>query len=67
LSLLSDSVARAFGLQVQDDPYEVLLSRFTGMGYSRDEAAMALVIAGLDRSDNADAIGEHNPFPPEDR
>lgn len=39
------------------DPYEMLLRRYTDMGYSRDEVAMGLAIAGPDAADDADKIG----------
>lgn len=42
--------------QGPEDPYDVLLGRYTGMGYSRDEVAMALTIAGPDHSNDADKI-----------
>lgn len=44
-------------VQGPEDPYDVLLGRYTGMGYSRDEVAMALTIAGPDHSNDADKIG----------
>ena len=39
------------------DPYEMLLWRYTDMGYSREEVAMGLAIAGPDAADDADKIG----------
>ncbi|PRW57432.1 hypothetical protein C2E21_4294 [Chlorella sorokiniana] len=40
------------------DPYETLVRQFTDMGFTRDELAMGLAIAGPDAADNTDKIAE---------
>ena len=41
----------------QQDPYDTLVRRFMDMGFTRDEVAMGLAIAGPDAADDADKIG----------
>lgn len=42
--------------QQREDPYNLLLGRYTAMGFSRQEVAMGLTIVGPDQADNADKI-----------
>ena len=39
------------------DPYDLLLGRYTAMGFARDEVAMALAIVGPAASDQPEKIG----------
>lgn len=41
----------------REDPYDLLLRRYTAMGFSREEVAMALAIVGPDAQDDGDKIG----------
>ena len=43
----------------REDPYNILLKRYMDMGYSREEVAMGLVIAG-DETDNAEKVNGMN-------
>ncbi|PSC70670.1 hypothetical protein C2E20_5906 [Micractinium conductrix] len=42
----------------REDPYDVLLTRYTDMGYSRQAVALALAVVGPERSDAAEQIVE---------
>ncbi|KAI7837530.1 hypothetical protein COHA_008665 [Chlorella ohadii] len=53
-----DSGAGSSGVGAVQDPYDTLVRRFTEMGFTRDEVAMGLAIAGPDAADNPDRIAE---------
>lgn len=48
--------AAAAAEQAGEDPYEVLLGRYTEMGFTREEVAMALAVVGPDHGADAERI-----------
>lgn len=52
------SSAGVSGAGSTQDPYDTLVRRFMDMGFTRDEVAMGLAIAGPDAADDADKIAE---------